>query len=67
MSVFLNEVSKKHADKLILMFTGQAGWHKSKELNIPKNIRLSSLPTYSPELNPTSMFGMSCAKNTSAT
>ena len=52
-SVFLDEASKRHADKFILMFTDQAGWHKSKELDIPKNIRLVSLPAYSPELNPT--------------
>ena len=53
MSVFLDEISKRHADKFILMFTDQAGWHKSKELDIPKNIRLAWLPAYSPELNPT--------------
>ena len=29
-----------------------AGWHKSKAMTIPDNIRLLSLPPYSPELNP---------------
>lgn len=29
-----------------------AGWHKSEELKIPKNITLIKLPPYSPELNP---------------
>ena len=29
-----------------------AGWHKSKSMTIPDNIRLLSLPPYSPELNP---------------
>ena len=30
----------------------QAGWHKSGELNIPDNISILFLPSYSPELNP---------------
>ncbi|MBM4300179.1 MAG: hypothetical protein FJ121_01405 [Deltaproteobacteria bacterium] len=30
----------------------QAGWHKSKTLQVPKNIRFHLLPPYSPELNP---------------
>ena len=34
------------------MFLDQASWHKSKDLKIPQNIRLVSLPPYSPELNP---------------
>ena len=29
-----------------------AGWHKSLSMPIPTNIRLLSLPPYSPELNP---------------
>lgn len=53
MSVFLAEVAKRHSDKYILMFLDQAGWHKAKDLDIPRNIRLVSIPAYSPELNPT--------------
>ena len=34
----------------VLVLDG-AGWHKSKELAIPKNISLLFLPRYSPELN----------------
>ena len=30
-----------------------AGWHQSKKLIIPNNIRTIILPPYSPELNPT--------------
>ena len=33
-----------------------AGWHKSKELNIPDNIEIVYLPPYSPELNPVEKF-----------
>ncbi|MGL3709408.1 transposase [Leptospirillum ferriphilum] len=29
-----------------------AGWHRNQELKVPDNIRLLSLPPYSPELNP---------------
>uniref|UniRef100_UPI00089814E2 transposase n=1 Tax=Nitrosomonas sp. Nm33 TaxID=133724 RepID=UPI00089814E2 len=29
-----------------------AGWHKSKDFDLPENIRLLFLPPYSPELNP---------------
>lgn len=29
-----------------------AGWHKSGYLRVPDNLRLLSLPPYSPELNP---------------
>jgi transposase len=53
MSIFLEEVSKRHSEKTIFMFMDQAGWHKAKDLKIPQNIRLLSLPAYSPELNPT--------------
>ena len=53
MNTFLEEVAKRHGDKYILMFLDQAGWHKAKSLEVPKNIRLASIPAYSPELNPT--------------
>jgi transposase len=42
---FLND------QKVILVMDG-AGWHKSKDLIIPKNIRIVFLPPYSPQLNP---------------
>lgn len=53
MSIFLSEVSERHLNEMILMFMDQAGWHKAKTLVIPKNIKLLTLPPYSPELNPT--------------
>jgi transposase len=51
-SIFLEEVSRRHADEHILMFMDQASWHKAKTLKIPQNIELSFLPPYSPDLNP---------------
>ena len=35
-----------------MLIRDQAGWHKSKSLELPENIILKSLPPYSPELNP---------------
>jgi transposase len=52
MSLFLNEIAQGHSGEFILMFLDGAGWHKSKSMVIPKNIRLLPLPPYSPQLNP---------------
>jgi transposase len=52
MNIFLEEVSRRHPEEQILMFTDQAAWHKSKELKTPSNIELAFVPPYSPELNP---------------
>jgi transposase len=52
MSIFLEEVGRRHADEHILMFMDQAGWHKAKALKVPQNIELAYLPAYSPDLNP---------------
>lgn len=52
MSRFLDQVSKAHQDQFIVMVVDGASSHKSKELNIPKNVSLIRLPPYSPELNP---------------
>ena len=52
MSIFLEEVSRRHPDDAIIMVLDGAGWHRAKDLKIPDNIRLLALPPYSPELNP---------------
>jgi putative transposase len=51
MQIFLDEISFRHAGEKIAMIVDGAGWHKSKKLEIPENIRLLHLPPYSPELN----------------
>lgn len=52
MQIFLDEVASRHpADRIILVLDG-AGWHKAGALLIPANMKLLSLPPYSPELNP---------------
>jgi len=53
MQLHLDEISKNvtkgyHA---VVVMDG-AGWHKSKELKLPKKISIIPLPPYSPELNP---------------
>jgi transposase len=39
-------------NKHILLVMDQAGWHKSRELQIPEGLHLLFLPSHSPELQP---------------
>jgi hypothetical protein len=52
MNLFLEQVSATFADYFVVMQVDQAGWHRSKTLVIPENIRLIYQPAYSPEVNP---------------
>ena len=52
MNVFLQEMSKTYANEEIILVMDGAGWHKSKDLQVPDNIEIIILPPYSPELNP---------------
>ena len=52
MSLFLREVSEDFKDYFVIMLVDQAGWHVSKKLKIPENMRLICQPSHSPELNP---------------
>lgn len=52
MSLFLEHVSTTFAKYFLVMQVDQAGWHRSKDLKIPENVRLIAQPAYSPELNP---------------
>jgi hypothetical protein len=52
MNLFLEHVSQSLEEYFIVMQVDQAGWHRSKELIIPANIRLIEQPAYSPEVNP---------------
>jgi len=45
-------VATTFANYFVVMQVDQAGWHRSKELKIPANMRLIAQPAYSPELNP---------------
>jgi transposase len=52
MNLYLAEMSEAFPGKRIMILLDQAGWHKSKSLNIPTNFFLECLPPYSPELDP---------------
>jgi len=52
MQIFLDEVAAHHPQERLLMVLDGAGWHQSKSLQLPANLRLLRLPPYSPELNP---------------
>jgi transposase len=52
MSVFLAEVSQRHAHEFLLVVLDGAGWHRAKRLRIPSNMKLVPLPAWSPQLNP---------------
>jgi transposase len=52
MSMFLRHVSELYPKHFILMLVDGAGWHVSKSLEVPENIRLIKQPPHSPELNP---------------
>ena len=51
--LFIGEISKRHPDELIVMVVDGAGSHTATELCLPENLRILTLPPYSPELNPT--------------
>lgn len=52
MNGFLGQVSHAHRQEFIVMVVDGASSHRSKDLVVPENMRLISLPGYSPELNP---------------
>jgi len=52
MSRFLKQVSETHEQDFMVMVLDGAPSHKGKELEVPGNIALVFLPSYSPELNP---------------
>ena len=52
MNLYLQYLATAYAEKQLLIFMNQAGWHKSKDFEIPTNITIEFLPAYFPELNP---------------
>jgi len=52
MSVHLKFLSEEHPDTCNVVVLDGAGWHRSRELEIPDNVKLIPLPPYSPQLNP---------------
>ena len=64
MQIYLDEFSQSLGEKEIILIMDQAGWHKSKDLVVPKNIDIWFLPPYSPELNPVERLWKTIKKNT---
>jgi putative transposase len=52
MNVFLRELWAAYPNDYILLVADGASWHRSKGLEIPKNIEIFPLPPYTPEMNP---------------
>ena len=44
--------TKQYPEDLILLVCDGAAWHRSKSLVCPSNIRLLTIPPYTPEMNP---------------
>ena len=51
-NLFLDKLSKKYPNDIILLCCDGAAWHKAKQLQVPKNIVLIFIPPYTPEMNP---------------
>ena len=51
-NMFLDLLAKEFPDDIIVLACDGAGWHKSKALKIPENIRIVHIPPYTPEMNP---------------
>jgi len=52
MNLFLQLLSEKYPNDIILLACDKAAWHTAKTLEIPSNIRLFFLPPSTPEMNP---------------
>lgn len=52
MQLFITEIATRYSQENIIMVVDGAGWHKSKSMVLPPNLKLHLLPPYSPELNP---------------
>ena len=54
MQTYIDQLSQNiQVSRHVALVVDNAGWHTSKELNMPEKITLIPLPPYSPELNPT--------------
>jgi len=57
-ALFLRQISESDPQGLHVVIADQAGFHlKQNDARIPANMKVLSLPPYSPELNPVERFG----------
>jgi len=52
MNIFLKEMETVLVGRQCFLIMDMAGWHKAKDLRVPKSIEIVFLPAFSPELNP---------------
>ena len=50
--LFVDEIGRRHPDELVILVGDGAGSHTTPKLTLPENVRLITLPPYSPQLNP---------------
>jgi transposase len=56
--VFLKELGKSYADQQIVMVLDNGPSHLAADIEVPQNITLLSLPSYSPQLNPVERWSL---------
>jgi len=49
---YLKDFSKQNPKELKIIIIDNAGFHSTKDIELPNNIALIPIPPYSPELNP---------------
>ena len=49
---YLNDLSIHKPTELKILLIDNAGFHSTKDINLPENIILIPIPAYTPELNP---------------
>lgn len=49
---YLKQLSEHKPSELKIVVIDNAGFHSTKDMEIPKNIKLLRIPPYTPELNP---------------
>lgn len=52
----LRKISEKYKGRKVVLFVDGAGWHRSKKLKTPENVKIVIIPPYCPELNPVENF-----------
>lgn len=52
MSLFLQELSQRFSEDFLLVIYDGAPCHSEGALSLPENMKVVSLPPYSPQLNP---------------
>jgi len=62
--IFLNELSNKNPDEYKVVVLDNGAFHKWKALEIPENISLVFLSSYSPELNPAELVWLNMKRKT---